>query len=160
MAESGKRADPFLAFRFDVRFEPSAVGPKAGAGAPEGGALGGFTECTGLGLEVQVQDYLEGGCNDHAHKFPTRAVQSNVVLKRGVIDKAVWDWHHQTAQGRVQLRDVTILVYDLSGGTVVMEFRLRGAFPCKLTGPDLNAAQSGVAIETLELCHQGLERRQ
>ena len=146
MANNGdSRNDPFVAFRFDLRFDENS--------------LGGFSECSGLHLETQVQEYLEGGRNDRALKFPSRTVQSNLVLKRGVVDRQVWDWYYALTQGNVQTRNVTVLVYDEDGATVVMEFRLRSAFPCKWTGPDLNASQNNVAVETLELCHQGLERR-
>jgi phage tail-like protein len=145
MPESGKRVDPFLAFRFDVRFDERSYG--------------GFSECNGLNLETQVQEYLEGGRNDHALKFPGRSVQTNVVLKRGVVDRDLWNWYFDLTQGRVQIRNITILVHDPSGERVEMEYRLRNAFPCKWNGPELNAAQSNVAVETFELCHQGLERR-
>jgi phage tail-like protein len=146
MAETGTRNDPFVAFRFDVRFDADS--------------FGGFSECSGLNLETQIQEYLEGGQNGFAHRFPTRTVQSNLVLKRGIVDRRVWDWYFRLTQGQVETRNVTVLVHDPSGSEVVMEFLLRGAFPCKWSGPELNAAQSGVAVETLELCHQGLERRQ
>ena len=145
MPESGKREDPFVAFRFDLRFNEQS--------------FGGFSECSGLNLETQVQEYLEGGLNDHAHKFPGRTVQTNLVLKRGVVDHQLWDWYYKLTQGQVEPRDVTVLVKDPSGSTVDMEYRLSAAFPCKWTGPELNATQNNVAVETLELCHQGLQRR-
>ncbi|MGF1580052.1 MAG: phage tail protein [Gemmataceae bacterium] len=146
MAETGKRQDPFVAFRFEVRFDEEA-------------AYGGFSECTGLNLETQLQEYLEGGQNEFVHKLPTRTVQSNVVLKRGIVDTKLWNWYFELTRGNVIKRNVTILVHDPSGSEVNMEFRLREALPCKWTGPDLNASQSSVAVETFELCHQGLERR-
>jgi phage tail-like protein len=145
MAKADDSAYPFVAFRFDVRFERES--------------FGGFTECTGLNRETQTQDYLEGGVNDHVHKFPGRTVQSNVVLKRGVIDRKIWDWHDKQAAGQFDPRDVTLLVFDANSGKVDMEFRLKKAFPCKLSGPELNATQNNVAVETLELCHQGIERK-
>lgn len=146
MAETGSRNDPFVAFRFEVRFD-------------KGDIAGGFSECSGLNLETQVQEYLEGGLNSAARKFPTRTTQANVTLKRGVVDRKVWDWYYGLTLGNVETRNVTVFVYDPSGGDVTMEYRLRDAFPVKWTGPDLNATQSAVALETLELCHQGLERR-
>jgi phage tail-like protein len=145
VAESNSRQDPFLVFKFALKFDEQSYG--------------GFSECSGLNLETQTQDYLEGGRNDHALKFPTRTVQSNLVLKRGVVDRKLWDWYDQVVQGQVATKNVTVLVYDASGATVVMEYRLRSAFPCKWTGPELNASQNNAAVETLELCHQGLERR-
>jgi phage tail-like protein len=142
---TGERVDPFLAFRFAVRFE---------GGVP----VGGFSECTGLSLETQVQDHPEGGLNTHLRKFPTRTVQPNVVLKRGVVDKSVWDWYWALVQGDVRRVNVAVVVFEPDGDGTVMEFTLRDAFPCKWTGPDLNAAQSSVATEMLELCHEGLIR--
>lgn len=143
MAETGSRTDPFLAFRFEVRLDDLAVG--------------GFSECSGLALETEVQDYPEGGLNGTLHRFPGRTRQTNLVLKRGIVDRVLWDWYFRLTQGTVELRNGSVAVLDPSGGEVVAEWQFRGAFPCKWQGPDLNAAQSSVAVETLEICHQGLE---
>ncbi len=135
--------EPFLAFAFELRFDVESYG--------------GFSECTGLNLETQVQEYPEGGWNGGTRRFPTRTTQSNVVLKRGIVDRRLWDWYFLVAQGRTVPKNVHIRVLRPNGGGAVMELLLRGAFPCKWNGPELNAAQSNVAVETLELCHQGLE---
>jgi phage tail-like protein len=147
MSKTGDRGDPFVAFRFEVRFDEDA-------------SMGGFSECSGLNLETQVQEYLEGGLNSAARKFPTRTTQGNVTFKRGIVDMKLWSWYYALTQGDVQPRNVSVIVHDPSGGDTVMEYRLRQAFPCKWSGPELNAGQSGVALEALELCHQGLERVQ
>ena len=144
MATSGARNDPFLAFRFEVTLDELSVA--------------GFSDCTGLQLETEVQDYSEGGLNTHLLKFPTRTKQANIVLKRGIVDREMWDWYWQLTQGLVWLRSGTVAVRDPSGGQVVIEWQFRDAFPCKWHGPELNAAQNSVAVETLELCHRGLER--
>jgi phage tail-like protein len=145
MPETGTRNDPFLAFRFEITLDDLSGG--------------GFSECAGLQLETEVQEYVEGGLNTHVRKFPTRTKQVNLTLKRGIVDRALWDWYYDLTQGRVRFRNGAILVRDPSGGQVVMEWQFRRAFPCKWLGPDLNATQSNVAVETLELCHHGLERR-
>ena len=145
MASPGERQDPFLAFRFEIRLDDLAVG--------------GFSDCTGLHMETEVQDYPEGGLNTHLHKFPTRTKLTNLVLKRGIVDRLMWDWYYELTQGQIRFRNGSILVKDPAAATVVMEWQFRQAFPCKWSGPDLNAAQSSVAVETMELCHQGLERR-
>jgi phage tail-like protein len=146
MPSTGSRQDPALAFRFEVSIDERP--------------LGGFSECSGLQLETEVQDYAEGGQNDVLLKFPTRTKQTNITLKRGIVDRQLWDWHHDLTQGRVQLRSGSILVRDPAGEQVLMEWQFQRAFPCKWVGPELNAGQSNVAVETLELCHQGLDRRQ
>ncbi|MGD9081284.1 MAG: phage tail protein [Desulfobacterales bacterium] len=146
MAQTGERKDPFPAFRFEVKLDDLAVG--------------GFSECAGLQIETEVQDYVEGGLNTHVLKFPTRTKQTNITLKRGIVDRVFWDWYYELTQGQVRFRNGSIIVRDPSGGQVTMEWQFSQAFPCKWVGPDLNAMQSNVAVETMELCHRGLERRQ
>ena len=139
-----ERKDPFVAFRFEVRLDDLPVA--------------GFSECTGLQMETEVQDYSEGGLNTHVRKFPTRTKQSNLVLKRGIVDQVMWSWYRDLTLGVVKRRNGAVIVRDPSGGTVVMEWQFRDAFPSKWTGPELNATQNNVAVETLELVHSGLER--
>jgi phage tail-like protein len=74
------------------------------------------------------------------------------------VDRLLWDWYFDLTQGVVRLRNGTILTRD-AAGEVTMEWQFRRAFPCKWIGPDLSAAQSNVAVETVELCPQGVERR-
>lgn len=120
--------------------------------------MGGFSECGGIQLETETQDYPEGGLNTHLRKFPTRTKQSNIVLKRGIADRLLWDWYFALTLGLIQRLPGSIIVKDADGASTVMEWQFLGAFPCKWVGPELNAMQSNVAIETLELCHEGLLR--
>jgi len=145
MAETSARNDPFVTFRFEVKFDDLPAG--------------GFSECSGLSFETEVRDYAEGGVNSHLHKFPHRAKLANLLLKQGIVSRKLWDWHYDQTQGKVQRRNGSILVHDPSGGAVVMEWRFVRAFPCKWSGPELNAAQNSVAVEVLEICHEGLERK-
>jgi phage tail-like protein len=138
------RKDPFVAFRFEVNLD--------------GLAVAGFSECSGLQWETEIQDYNEGGLNTYVRKFPTRTKQSNLVLKRGIVDRVMWNWYWDLTQGLVQRRTGAVLVYDPSGSTVVMHWEFSDAFPSKWTGPDLNASQNNVAVETLEIVHAGLKR--
>jgi phage tail-like protein len=144
MPSSGERNDPFLAFRFEVRLDDL---PPAG-----------FSECTGLSLEIEVEDHFEGGLNAFVRKLPGRTKQSNLTLKRGIVDRKLWDWFYDLTQGKLRFRNATILVRDEAGAEAVMVWQLNRAFPTKWVGPDLNASQNNVAVETLELCFEGLER--
>ncbi|MEV6304242.1 phage tail protein [Actinoplanes sp. NPDC051861] len=145
MASTGARVDPALAFRFEIRLD--------------GLAAGGFSECAGLQAETEVHDYPEGGLNTHVHRFVTRTKHGNLTLRRGVVDRALWDWYAGIIGGLVVRRNGSVLVRDPSGASVVAEWQFRRAFVCKWTGPDLNATQNAVAVETFELCHEGLDRR-
>jgi phage tail-like protein len=144
MAETAARNDPIPVFRFEVSLGNVPVG--------------GFSDCTGLQIETEVFDYPEGGRNTHLLKFPTRTKQSPITLKRGIVDRRLWDWYWDLTQGRVHFRSGAIRVREPSGARVVMEWRFERAFPSKWTGPELNAAQSSVAVESLELVHEGLKR--
>jgi phage tail-like protein len=143
--ESGARNDPFFAFRFTVTFDELPPG--------------GFSTCSGLQMETEIHDLIEGGVNSHTWKFVTRSKQTNLTLKRGVVNKVLWDWYHDIIVGKPKFRNGTIAVLDSTGTKPVMEFQILQAFPVKWIGPELDAAQNNVAVETLELAHQGLERR-
>lgn len=145
MAEPSNRNDPFVVFRFEITIDDLP--------------MAGFSECLGLTVETEVKDYPEGGLNTHLRKFPGRTKQTNLTLKRGIVDRDLWDWYYEVTQGRVRYRNGTIMVKDPSGAENVMEWRFKRAFPLKWSGSDLNATQNNVAVETLELVHQGLERR-
>lgn len=146
MSRTAARHDPALNFRFEVQLDDLPVG--------------GFSECTGLQLETEAHTYAEGGLNTHLRTFPSRTKQTRVTLKRGIVDRVLWDWYWEILdQGVVRRRKCSVVIKDASGDSVVGEWQFRDAFPCKWIGPDLNATQNAVAVETFELCHQGLERR-
>jgi phage tail-like protein len=145
MAETGVRADPLRAFRFEVLVP--------------GLATGGFSECSGLSIQTEVKEYAEGGLNSHLHVFPGRSSQTRLVLKRGIVDRALHDWFTDMVAGIVVRRSGSIVVLGEAGATPLAEWQFRDAFPAKWTGPDLNASQSTVAVESVELAHLGLERR-
>ena len=136
--------DPIPAFRFEINLDDLHVA--------------GFSEVSGLSVELEPQEYAEGGINTHMHKFPGRAKQSNITLKRGIVDRKMWDWFYAFTLGKGKSRTMSILLRDPSGDQVVMEWQVKHAFPMKWSGPELNATQNSVAIESLELAHEGLER--
>lgn len=144
MAQPDDRRDPILALRFEVKMDDLPVAA--------------FSECTGLQVEIEVKDYNEGGLNTFVRKFPGRNKQGNLTLKRGIVDRQLWMWYFDLMQGRMRFRDGTIGILDPSGGPPVMVWRFTRAFPVKWVGPELNAAQNNVAVETLELAYHGLER--
>ena len=143
MAANERAYDPVPAFRFKVQLD----------NLPEAG----FSEVSGLQLEVEVEDYPEGGQNTYVHKRPGRVKQSNVTLKRGIVSRRVWDWFYEIAQGTITRKTATIVLQDPSG-QAKMAWDLEEAFPIKWVGPDLNATQNNVAIESLELCYEGIKR--
>jgi phage tail-like protein len=132
---------------------PSAIGTIA---AVAGALLGGFQECTGLDTALEVEDYKEGGLNDRIRKFPTRVTWQNIVLKRGIaITDDLWNWHVAYANGTGKRRDGIIVLENDQHVPMKMWHFSRG-LPIRYSGPSFNAKASDVAIETLEIVHEGI----
>jgi phage tail-like protein len=139
------RNDPFAAFNFLVEIDNIA---KAA-----------FSEVSGLAVEVAAIDYREGSDSRlNVRKLPGLAKYSNIVLKRGfTTDLSLWKWIKSVLDGNVQRANVAITLLNDQRQAVV-RWQVREAWPCKYEGPDLNAKDNAIAIETLEICHEGLER--
>jgi phage tail-like protein len=148
-----QRDNPYGAFNFIV-----SLGGDQGTG-DEGTIVGGFSDVSGLGFEVQYAEYRNG--NEKVNT--TRKVQNSfkvddVTLKRGVVGSVdLFDWLKRVRQGTVDARNVTVTLLDESRRTVAT-WKLLSAQPKKWTGPTL-AAKGGtdVAMEELVLCHEGIE---
>jgi phage tail-like protein len=121
--------------------------------------IGRFRECTGIAVEVETKDYMEGGNNDWVHKLPTRIKYPNVVLKRGVThESALLDWFsscHSDYPGNFQELTIELLG---PGGVQVRAWSFMDAYPVKWTGPNLNASSNQIATETLEMVHKGFKK--
>jgi phage tail-like protein len=136
-----KTPDPVGELRFKLTIDDAEIGR--------------FSECTGLSVEYDVQTYPEGGENRYEHKLRGRLKYPNLVLKRGVTHEDAllkWFFKSQDADKRGSVT-VTLLGPE---GKAVRSFAFAGAFPVKWTGPNFNAGSNNVAMETLELAHQGL----
>jgi phage tail-like protein len=156
----GFRSDPVLAHNFVVSLLDTssslAMAKSIAVSAILDVALGGFTECSGLEMSLDIEEYKEGGRNGEVLKFPTRVKWSNITLKKGVgAGTGLWDWHYGFVEGRGKRRDgVIVLLDDLHLPNNIWYFR-RG-LPVKYTGPTMNASQNSVAIETIEIAHEGI----
>lgn len=159
---TGRRDDPVLNHNFIISLLDSSGASglfgAVGMSAIFDVALGGFTECGGLEMSLQIEEFREGGNNGRALKFPTRVTWSNITLKKGVSSGTeLWDWHYSFAVGRGRRRDGVIVLLDDRQVPHNVWFFRRG-LPVKYTGPALNAAQSSIAIESLEIAHEGLSQ--
>ena len=115
-----------------------------------------FTEASGLQMQTDVLDYEEGGNNSYAHRIPGRTKSGNLTLKRGLTrSNELLKWHLKVAQGQIERRTLTVTLYDVKG-EVLSRWTFANAFPVKWTGPQFTADGTAVAIETLELAHEGL----
>ena len=116
-----------------------------------------FTEVSGLDVEVTPIEYRNGSEDITVRKIPGLKKFPNIVLKRGITgDVTLWQWVKTVLDGQVQRADGTITLLN-DNREAVMVWRFRRGWPCKLTGPALKAKGNEIAIETLEVCHEGLE---
>jgi phage tail-like protein len=118
--------------------------------------VGGFTECSGLEMTLDVEEYREGGRNGQLLVFPKNTKWSHITLRKGVgAGTALWDWSYGFTEGKGKRRDgVIALMNELHLPNNIWYFR-RG-LPVKYTGPAMNATQNAVAIEAVEIAHEGI----
>ncbi len=118
-----------------------------------------FHDASGFDSTIDIIEYAEGG-HITPTKFAGMVKYANITLKRGITDDVeLFTWHQQWAKcdPAATRRDGSIVLLDRSGQEKV-RWNFTRAWPCKWVGPDLTAEGNDVAIETLELAHEGLER--
>lgn len=123
-----------------------------------GGAKIGFTEVTGLDVSTDVIEYREGSSPEyHKIKMPGMQKFSNITLKKGTFkgDNDFYAWYNTIALNTVQRRDLIISLLNENHEPVVV-WKIKNAFPVKVQSTDLKADGNEVAIETLEIAHEGL----
>ncbi|GGA02111.1 phage tail protein [Okeania sp. KiyG1] len=136
--------DPYMTYNFAVE-----IG---------GVVVGGFSEVSGLSSEIELESYEEGGLNGYVHKFPKHTTYPNLVLSRGLVNIDLFSiWYEATSQGLIQQLNGTILLLN-SQGLPVTWWTVKKAYPVKWEGPQLNASSDEIAVEKIELVHQGISK--
>ena len=124
-----------------------------------GGTRIGFSEVSGLTQENQAIEYRDGRFLEYSSiKMPGLRKFNNVTLKRGIVkaDNDFFRWLSSIKLNQVERRDVTISLLNEEHNPV-MVWKILRAFPVKVEGPGLKASGNEVAIESIELAHEGLE---
>ena len=138
-----QRDDPYLAQNFRVEIDGLEVAS--------------FAEVSGLEATIEVIEYRNGSEDSTVRKLPGLAKYSNITLKRGIVgDLSLWQWLRAVRQGEVQRRSGSIILLN-ERREEVRRINFRRGWPCKWVGPSLSAQANEVAIEMLELCHEGLD---
>lgn len=140
----GKRNDPYGQFNFLIEID--------------GVVKGGFSEASGLSTDTNMIEYREGAEQQGTtRKLPGLMKYNNIVLKRGwTKDKSLWTWRKKVIDGKTQRNSGSIVLLD-EARNEALRWNFREGWPSKWEGPALNAKTSEVAVETLEICHEGLE---
>ena len=140
----GDRNDPYRSFNFLVEID--------------GITRAGFHECSGLDSSQDPIEYREGNQGLTARKLPGLVKFSNIVLKWGITDDTeLWNWRQAAMNGTVERKNGSIVLLDDTGEEKV-RWNFRDGWPTKWTAPTFNATGTEVAIETLEIAHEGMER--
>ncbi|MBD2137771.1 phage tail protein [Anabaena sp. FACHB-1237] len=116
-----------------------------------------FTECSGLGVSIEKDTYLEGGMNNKQYILMKAAKFSDVTLKRGITDDLeFWKWINQVLDGTRKRYDVGIILFNQAGERM-QTWRLIQAIPVGWKAPSLQASANNVAIEELSLAYERLD---
>jgi phage tail-like protein len=164
---TGDRIDPLLGCNFLVSITDSqpvssfSLGNLVLAVAGDQ-ATAGFSEISGLDATMEVENYDAGGSNGATLRFPGRIKWANLVCKRGVLPyrdpsdtSDFWFWLQSYLDGQGVRKDGTITLLNEAGQPALVWGWQRG-LPAKWTGATMNAQQSQIAIEQLEIAHEGL----
>ena len=143
MAETATREDPYRAYNFIVEIDAVPVA--------------GFSEVGGLSGDGDVVEYREGtDVPLTVRKMPGLRKYANISLKRGyTTSRVLWQWRLAVINGNVDRRNGAVVLLDEQRNRVA-EWQFENAWVVKYEGPALNAKGNEVAVETLELAHEGL----
>ncbi len=137
--------DPYVNFNFKIELD--------------GIVRGAFHEAGGLDSSIEVIEHREGG-DITMRKYPGQVKYSNISLKWGMCDDIdLYAWHKQWADGdpAAARKNGSIVLMDRAGKEKA-RWNFFGGWPAKWTGPTFNAEGNDIAIETLEIAHEGLAR--
>jgi phage tail-like protein len=127
---TGDRKDPFRGFNFKLEID--------------GISRNGFRECSGLDASSDPIEYREGN--------------SNISLKGGMTDDhSLWDWRKKVIEGKTERKNGSIVLMD-EAGEEKLRWNFVNAWPTKWTGPSFNATANELAIESLDIAHEGVTK--
>ncbi len=146
----------------DSQFEKAGATAATFVVEVDGVEIGRFSEISGLQVDVQVEEYAEGGEQGFVHKLPGRLTWPNLVLKRGVTnDDNLFGWVQEAAgDGFVKAKGKTVrrtagITLMGADGTRLRTWRVVDALPVRWSGPTLASASSELPEEELEIAHHG-----
>lgn len=138
------RVDPYKNFRFLVEID--------------GIVQAGFSDCSGFGSNVEVIEYREGGEAATVRKLPGKVSYPDITLKWGLTDsRDLYEWHLKAVNGQIERKNGSIIQQD-DIGVEKVRWNFFGAWPSKYDAPDYTAKGNDVAIDTLIVSCERLER--
>jgi phage tail-like protein len=150
--------DPLPAYRFVVTLDPTDTYlPFAQSSVITLIAAGQFSEVTGLGAQLEVLAHREGGRNDYVHQLAVGHSYSRIVLRRGVVrDPGLFFWYQAGLTQSIGARRDGAIILLTERQIPAVGWIFRGGLAAAWKGPELKAADSAVAVESIEIAHEGL----
>jgi phage tail-like protein len=144
MSDPGTRKDPLTSFLFGLKIADLSLDYNDGTAF--------FRSIGGLKIDTEVTDYQEGGVTAFTRKVIGVTKWSNIVLKQGFTgDNKLWNWRYNPKR-------VNGTIYQLGAELkCICRWEFRNGYPAKWEGPDFSADKNELAIETIEIAHEGLE---
>ena len=145
---TGGRTDPLTGYHFYLEID--------------GITQARFRECSGLTSESQVIEYKEADKNGTTviKKVPGVLKWSDITLKRGITDiMELWEWRKKVEEGKVDeaRKNGSIVLYSQTNEEMA-RWNFVDGWPSKIEGPQLNANNNDIAVESVTICHEGLDR--
>jgi phage tail-like protein len=140
---TGQRMDPYGAYNFKVEWD--------------GIIQAGFKTCGGLESTQDAGDYREGTDKGLSmRRLPGLITSANITLGRGITDnRELWLWRQDIIEGKGTRKNLSIVLMDDTGAES-LRWNLSNCWPTKWTGPSFDATANEVAIESLEIAHEGI----
>lgn len=140
---TGERIDPYAGFNFLVDID--------------GITRAAFSECSGLSTDTDPIEYRDGSEDITVRKIPGLKKFANISLKRGMTkDMELWKWRKTVLDGVTERKEGSIVLLD-EARKPALRWNFKEGWPTKWEGPSVNATGNEVAVETLEIAHEGLE---
>ena len=118
-----------------------------------------FHRCIGIGMEIQMIRYREGGENQVVHNLPGLTTWNDFTLLYGLtVTSDLWDWLEQTAAGQIEPRNCSIVHLGPDGATEVLRYNARQVLPRAWRGAELDALRNEAAFESVTLCCESIHR--
>jgi len=138
------RTDPYRVYRFLLEID--------------GITIASFSEVSGLDSTQAPIEYREGQDELHSKQLPGLNKFSNISLKRGITDdKQFWEWRQKCIEGNVERKNGSVVLLN-DAGQEKIRWNFTEAWPTKWTGPSFKASGNEVAIESVDLAHEGIKR--
>lgn len=143
---TGDRKDPYRQFRFRIEID--------------GITQAGFSECTFTDTTTDPVEYREGNEPTVFRKLSGLTKYGNITLKWGITDTMdLYNWRQRVidAGAEKERKNLSIILID-EGGADKSRWEIVNAWPNKYDPPDFSGKGNEVAIETMEIVHEGFKR--